>query len=355
MQDGTAERQARWQASARQRGLMARSLWPLSLLYGALMRLRRRLYAAGLFKTQQLPVPVIVVGNVVVGGAGKTPTVVALVQHLRTLGWHPGVISRGYGRSTHGTLAVLADTPAHASGDEPALIRRTTGVPVVVSEQRVAAAQALLAAHPDVDVLLCDDGLQHLVLGRDLSVVVFDERGTGNGWLLPSGLLREPWPGVAAQQAGRMLVLRQHREGTPAPAVPLVPGLQAFNAVRRLADHAVGPAGERVALTSLQAQPLTAVAGIARPAAFFDMLRARGLTLKREVALPDHADTAAYAALAREPGPMVCTEKDAVKLFGLDAGQGHSQQVWAVPLELAIEAAFFSAVEAHLPGRTPRH
>jgi tetraacyldisaccharide 4'-kinase len=351
MQDDSAGRQARWQAIAQHRGLAARCLWPLSLLYGALMRLRRGLYATGLFRTTFLPVPVIVVGNVVVGGAGKTPALIALVQHLNALGWHPGVVSRGYGRSTRGTLAVQADTPAQACGDEPALIRRATGVPVVVSEQRVVAAQALLASHPEVDVLLCDDGLQHLALGRDLSVVVFDERATGNGWLLPAGLLREPWPGVAAKQAHGVLVLRQYREGMPRPWVPLAPGLQAFDAARRLADHAVGPRGERVALSALQAQPLTAVAGIARPAAFFDMLRARGLTIAREMALPDHADATAYAALGSEPGPLVCTEKDAVKLFAAIPHAAPAPAMWAVPLELTPEPDFFHAVAAHLPRR----
>jgi tetraacyldisaccharide 4'-kinase len=355
-----AQRQARWQTSAQQRGWVARGLWPLSWLYGALMRLRRWLYATGVFKTQHLPVPVIVVGNVVVGGAGKTPTVIALVQHLRSLGWRPGVVSRGYGRNSQNsqaTLAVVADTPPEMAGDEPALIQRATGVPVYVGAQRLDAAKALLAAHPEVDMLLCDDGLQHLALGRDLSVVVFDERGTGNGWLLPAGLLREPWPGAAAHQPDRLLVLRQHREGLAPPDVPLAPGLCAFNATRRLADHAVGPDGERMALSALQALPITAVAGIARPGAFFDMLRARGLTLAREVALPDHAEASAYAALAQAAGPLLCTEKDAVKLFpppGARTPSG-SPTVWAVPLELAPETAFFEAVVARLPARSTAH
>lgn len=316
------------------------------------MALRRVLYAAGVFKTHRLPVPVIVVGNVVVGGAGKTPTVITLVQHLRALGWHPGVVSRGYGRSGADTLAVQAHTPAHLSGDEPALIQRATGVPVFVATQRIQAGQALLAAHPEVDVLLCDDGLQHLALGRDLSVVVFDERGTGNGWLLPAGLLREPWPGRALKPEAA-LVLRQHREDQPPPRVPLAPGMTAFTAVRRLADHAVEPGGGRTPLSALQGLPVTAVAGIAKPAAFFDMLRVRGLHIARELALPDHAGAADYAALATETGPLVCTEKDAVKLFATLPGPtlGAPRQVWAVPLELAPEAAFFDAVVARLPAR----
>ena len=315
------------------------------------MGLRRWLYTIGVFKTRRLPVAVIVVGNVVVGGAGKTPTVIALVQHLRAHGWQPGVISRGYGRHSERVIEVGPDTPAADSGDEPALIRRATGVPVFVARRRVDAAQALLAAHPQVNVLLCDDGLQHLALARNLSIAVFDERGTGNGWLLPAGLLREPWPPAPGTPFSPDLVLIQRREDHPATRVPSAAGVPVFHAVRRLADHAVGAGGERIALEALQGRVLTAVAGIARPAVFFDMLRARGLTLAREVALPDHADQAAYEALLALPATtVVCTEKDAVKLFALrtDGGAGGAVEAWAVPLELAPETAFFNAVSERL-------
>jgi hypothetical protein len=190
--EGSAGRQARWQASAQRRGLQAWLLRPIAWVYGWLMAIRSRFYAWGLLTSQRLPVPVIVVGNVVVGGAGKTPTVIALVQHLTARGWHPGVVSRGYGRSSEALLEVTAATPASESGDEPALIRRATGVPVFVARQRAAAARALLAAHPHVNVLLCDDGLQHLALHRDMAIAVFDERGSGNGWLLPQDCCASP-------------------------------------------------------------------------------------------------------------------------------------------------------------------
>jgi tetraacyldisaccharide 4'-kinase len=355
MRQATARRQARWLASAQQRGWPARCLWPLSLLYAALMRLRRWLYAVGIFKTERLPVPVIVVGNVVVGGAGKTPTVVALVQQLRALGWQPGVVSRGFGRNSSATLSVQTGTPVELCGDEPALIQRATGVPVFVGARRADAARALLQAHPQVDLLLCDDGLQHLALGRDLSVVVFDERGSGNGWQLPAGLLRETWPGAYQSSAQNTLVLRQHREGHAATALPLASGLAVFDAVRRLGDRVRAPDGSTLALAALQGLSLTALAGIARPQAFFDMLRARGLQIEREVALPDHADLSAYGEWAQHPGPLVCTEKDAVKLFAaLSASStGATPSVWAVALKLQLDETFFSAVLARLPG-TPR-
>lgn len=297
--------------------------------------------------------PVVVVGNVVVGGAGKTPCTIALVNHLRENGWHPGVVSRGHGRNTTEVAHVLSDTPAAVAGDEPLLIRRRTGAPVCVAARRAEAARALLAAHAQVDVLVCDDGLQHLALGRQLAIAVFDDRGTGNGWLLPAGLLREPWP-PARQSAFRPdLLLQQHREDAPTPAVVPTAGLPMFRAKRRLASHIVGPGDEIMALSELQGQAVTAVAGIARPQVFFDMLRSAGITPVSEVALPDHADTSAYAELlGGEQHTLICTEKDATKLFAL-LPAGSPQKAWAVPLELVPEAAFFAAVDARLAAWRP--
>lgn len=342
--------QARWQGIWSRRGFAARLLWPLSWIYGALTGLRRWLYAVGGFRMHHLPVPVIVVGNVVVGGAGKTPTVIALVKYLKAQGWRPGVVSRGYGRRSEAVLEVLADTPAIDSGDEPGLIQRATGVPVFVARRRVDAASALLSAHPEVNLLLCDDGLQHLALGRDIGIAVFDDRGTGNGWLLPAGLLREPWPPQAGNRFRPDLLLHQRREHAPPGQARDASGLPAFGAVRRLADHAIGPQGQRVALDALKERPLTAVAGIARPDVFFDMLCARGLTLAHTVALADHADPAAYAAvLGASDQTLLCTEKDAVKLFAV-LPAGHTD-AWAVPLELAPEPAFWTAFDRLLATR----
>src|SRR5512139_1410138 len=176
------------------RSPLAWALWPLSLLMRVLVRLRQGLYLSGFLRRQPVPVPVIVVGNVVAGGAGKTPVVMALVQHLQAHGLHPGVISRGYGRSTRDCREVREDSPVGEVGDEPALIRRHTGAPVFVARRRIEAAHALLQAYPQTDVLVSDDGLQHYALARDIEICVFDDRGAGNGLLLPAGPLREPWP-----------------------------------------------------------------------------------------------------------------------------------------------------------------
>ncbi|HEY0825394.1 MAG TPA: tetraacyldisaccharide 4'-kinase, partial [Ramlibacter sp.] len=176
------------------RGPLAWLLAPLSLVYGALAALHRALYASGLRARARLPVPVVVVGNVVAGGAGKTPVVLALVEHLCARGIAAGIVSRGYGRAGEDCTEVRAEDDPGRVGDEPLLLRRKAGVPVFVAARRAQAGRALLAAHPRTRVIVSDDGLQHHALARDVEVCVFDARGIGNGWLLPAGPLRERWP-----------------------------------------------------------------------------------------------------------------------------------------------------------------
>ena len=350
---GRADAEARWHAIWARRGWQAHLLWPLSQVYRILSGTRRWLYGMGVLRAERLPVPVIVVGNVVVGGAGKTPTVLAILDHLKAQGWTPGVVSRGHGRRGEATREVLAETPADEGGDEPCLIRRVGQVPVFVARRRAQAARALLERHPAVDVLVCDDGLQHLALARDVAVAVFDDRGTGNGWLLPAGMLREPWPPRSVGAPWPDMVLRQRRESAADPAPLAMPaGMPVFVAQRRLADEAVGPLGERRALSALANRPLLAVAGIARPDVFFDMLRERGLHPDETVALPDHAGPERYLALLqrRSGGTLLCTEKDAVKLFACLSAKPDKDgpSCWAVPLQLRPDAAFFDALDGRL-------
>ncbi len=324
----------RLRAAWTRRGPVAVLLWPLSRLYGALAARERRLAVP-----VRLPVPVVVIGNVVAGGAGKTPTTLAVVAHLKARGWRPGILSRGHGRNTDDCREVLPDSDPRAVGDEPLLLRQRTEVPVFVATRRAEAGRALLATHPDCDLLVCDDGLQHLALARDVEICVFDARGVGNGWLLPAGPLREPWPRAVD------LVLWTE----PSPAQPHTPG--AFRASRRLDEHARRADGSRVPLAELRGQPLTALAGIARPEAFFAMLQAAGLTLARTLALPDHRafDPALVASLPR--GPLICTEKDALKLWRL------RPDALAVPLLLDVPAAFLAALDERLAaqGYHPSH
>jgi tetraacyldisaccharide 4'-kinase len=319
------------------RGWLARLLWPLSQIYGLTVRLRRWLYRHHFLASTWAGVPTIVVGNVISGGAGKTPLVIYLVGHLRSQGFEVGVISRGFGRTDSGCREVLPDTPVYESGDEPALIKRTTGAPVFVAKKRYQAAMALLTAYPKTQFLVCDDGLQHYALARDLEIAVFDDRGIGNGWLLPAGPLREPWPERLRQ--GIDLVL--HTGTTQA--------FDGFRSTRELADYAIASNGSKVPLSSLAGQKLVAIAGIANPEAFFSMLRCRGLTLDRSVALPDHynfADFQLPGNLGNDARPVLCTEKDAVKVFGLPAM--NSVNLLAVPLQFLPEPSFVAALDALL-------
>jgi tetraacyldisaccharide 4'-kinase len=311
------------------RGALAWLLWPLSLAFRALVALRRRLYRSGRLKSQRLPVPVIVVGNVVAGGAGKTPVLLALLEHLAARGLKAGVISRGYGRSTRDCREVTSASQPEQVGDEPLLIQRAAAVPVVVAGKRIDAGKALLAAHPDVQVIVCDDGLQHLALQRDIELCVFDARGVGNGWLQPAGPLREPWPRAVD------FVLTDKA---------FVPGTKSFTLDRQLAPRMCNSAGERRELASLRGKPLLAVAGIANPPAFFGMLREQGLALDCTFALPDHYDFG--APLPLDPAlEVVCTEKDAVKLWR------SRPDAWAVPLVVRIDPAFWPAFDRLLDAK----
>ena len=309
-----------------QRGLAARLLWPLSQLYRGAAALHRAAYRLGILRTERLPVPVIVVGNVVAGGAGKTPVVLALLEHLRSRGWRAGVIARGYGRRTTDCREVLPDSPPQDVGDEPLLVRRRAVVPVFVAPRRADAGRALLAAYPDTQVLVSDDGLQHHALLRDAEVCVFDGRGTGNGWLLPAGPLREAWP-------RRVDLVLAH--GSP-------PGIAGLAIERRLAGEAVQADGSRCALDALRGQPLAAVAAIANPEAFFTMLRDRGLQLAQTIPLPDHAPLDGALPLGDPARAIVCTEKDAAKLWR------RYPQAWSVPLETWVEPTAWAALDARI-------
>ena len=291
-------------------------LQPLAWIYGLLTELRRSAYRHAWLRSQRLPLPVIVVGNLIVGGAGKTPTVMALVQALQRDGWRPGVISRGHGGSADTPCAVQARSDASQVGDEPLLIRRRTGVPVWVGRQRVAVARALMRAHPSVDLLIADDGLQHLALQRDAELIVFDARGAGNGRLLPAGPLREALP---RQLGDGAFVL--YNAAAPSTALPGYLAQRRLGSLQRLPDWWQGPGAPTVPLAALQNQHLLAAAGIGEPERFFSMLDAAGLNFRR-LPLPDHA------SFDPRPWPddgstLIVTEKDAVKLApdARDAGR----------------------------------
>ena len=343
------------------KGLTACVLWPVSLLFGALLWLRKLLYRLGVFHSQRLPVPVIVVGNVFVGGVGKTPLVIALVKQLTATGLKVGVLSRGYGRSGEGSQSVTPQSTALEVGDEPLLIARACQVPVFVGKNRFEVGRELLAQNPHVQVIVCDDGMQHLGLTHDLAICVFDERGVGNGWLLPAGPLREGWPLRQEDHAPLITVMTLNSLGKRPQEHEKVEGQEHpqeqddgrpsainethrqpkpdFKVPRVLADFAQQADGTKHALSSFSGQQVQALAGIAKPEVFFDMLRAQGIALSKTQALADHDD---MRALQIDPdiGAVFCTEKDAVKLWEFQP------KAWAVPLVTEIPEELLQAILA---------
>lgn len=331
----------RLQAAWLRRGPLALALWPVSLVYGALQGIRRIVYRLGWLAQERLPVPTVVVGNYVAGGAGKTPTTLALVAWLRSQGRIPGIISRGFGRHSDDVLLVTAGSAARNVGDEPLLMHLRSRAPVAVGRDRVAAGLALLSEHPEVDVIVADDGLQHLRLHRDLQIVVFDERGAGNGWLLPAGPLREPVP---HRVPARTLVIYN----APAPSTSW-PGHVACRELGGAVELAAWWRGEPAspdAMAALAGRPVVAAAGIARPGRFFGMLRQAGLAV-RELPLPDHHD---FATLPWPPDTpdVILTEKDAVKLRPETVG---ATRVWVAALDFALGAQAEAELHRLLPPR----
>jgi tetraacyldisaccharide 4'-kinase len=330
----------------RRRGPAAWLLLPVSLLFGLLTGLRRRLYRAGLLRAERLPVPVLVVGNIFVGGTGKTPLTIWLAQRLRAAGFHPGVVSRGYGASLDGPRLVSADASPDEVGDEPLLIARHAGCPMAVGPARAAAGRALLAAHPDVDLLLLDDGLQHYALARDLEIILFDGRGAGNGWLLPAGPLREP----LSRRRDVTVVNGGAAPGMPADAFGME--LRGEWAVQLAPPHG------RMRLSALAARApalkIAAAAGIGNPERYFAMLEGQGLRFER-MPLPDHYafDDNPFAGSSADV--ILITEKDAVKCRHSDALRNDAR-LWFVPVEAVIDAALADYIVEKLRGfPTDRH
>ncbi len=320
------------------RGWLACLLFPVSLLFRALTALRRSFYAAGLLKSTSLPVPVIVVGNLFIGGTGKTPLVIWLVEALRRAGYLPGVISRGYGASHEAPLEVTADSAARQAGDEPVLIARRTQCPVVVGRQRTAAAQALLAAHPQVNVIVADDGLQHYALARDVEVALFDARGAGNGWVLPAGPLREP---LSRRCDFTVINANRRPSGMPNDAINM-------QLAGRIAQRLCDRTQSRDVAAFASSAVIVAAAGIGNPARFFTMLRDAGLQFA-EMPLPDHYDYRVNPFANLDADIILITEKDAVKCGQIDILK-NDPRLWVVPVSAQIDGALAERILEKLRG-----
>ncbi len=299
------------------------STWimPFSLIYVDFVRLRRFLYRTRILKSRALPVPVVVVGNITVGGTGKTPLVIWLANLLREQGLKPGVISRGYGGATkEKPVVVRADSDPDQVGDEPLLIVRHTGCPMVVCADRVAAGRRLLQLN-DCDVVICDDGLQHYALRRDVEIAVIDgQRRFGNGYCLPAGPLREP-----IERLREVDLVIVNGEATEEGEYSMrFEGGQAVNL----------KTGEAVELAQFKGKDCHAVAGIGNPRRFFDLLKAAGLQVRAH-AFPDHHRFETDDIDFKGDAPVLMTEKDAVKCQSFA-----SDRHWCVPIRAEPQAEF---------------
>ena len=340
------------------RGPIAKVLYPISRVYGVLWR--RRWQAAA--PPARPPIPVIIVGNVIAGGAGKTPITRALAHWMIQQGRAPAIVSKGYGRDVSAApdpFQVSPSTPAQVAGDEPLLLAQTISCPVWVGDNRNACIDALLQAHPNTSVVICDDGLQDLSLHRDLECVVFDERGLGNGWLLPAGPLREPWPRPDDRPApAPTWVLVSDSVPATGPVAEIeAPGpmwqihRQLANTLQRL-DGAMAASLEDFAHTDVQV-----VTGIAKPERFLEMLHDSGLGVSHTIIRPDHDALQGIEYAVKPHMPVIVTAKDAVKLQRLTPEW--QSRFWVADLELrlpdSLTAALAHWANEHVSDLSSRH
>ncbi len=315
----------------------------LSALYAAVISMRRAAYRRGWLRSTHPGVPVLVVGNIVAGGTGKTPLVMELVDRLRQAGWTPGVASRGHGRRDDKTARwVEPGADAGLSGDEPLLVATRTGVRVRVDRDRAAAAKALVAA--GCDLVVCDDGLQHYALARDVEIEVQDvRRRYGNGRLLPAGPLREPLE-RAADCAFRVVNLGVVAD-TAAHAADAQVEFGEWPMRLQVGNARPMHGGRALPLSSFTGQRVHAVAGIGDPERFFGMLRAAGIPVVPH-AFPDHHLFQPGDLDFGSPLPLLMTEKDAVKCAAFAPPAS-----WMVPIEARMPEAFWVALLGRLPAR----
>jgi tetraacyldisaccharide 4'-kinase len=305
----------------------------LSLAFRLLVLVRRTLYLARLLPSGHPGIPVVVVGNLTVGGSGKTPLVLWIAEHLQKHGWAPAIVSRGYGGKAPGPRAATVADEAEQVGDEPIVLSRRSGCPVWIGGDRLAAIAALRGAHPEVDVVVLDDGLQHYRLRRDVEIAVVDSRGFGNGFLLPAGPLREP-----ARRLKSVDAVVSHGAPVPGFAMKLE-----GDTVHRMTDSR-----ERRPVQSFRGQKVHAVAGIGHPNRFFLHLTRLGVRVVPHP-FPDHHRLTPEELDFGDDAPVMMTEKDAVKLRRYGRANW-----WVLPVSAQLDPAFGDWLLGKLHGRRPK-
>lgn len=318
-----------------QRGIVPCLLYPLTFLYRAAAAQKRRSTVP-----HRLPVPVVVVGNIYVGGTGKTPVTIALVKALRMRGWHPGVVSRGFGRNDQGVRLVAPDSPAHEVGDEPLLIAHESLAPVAVGRNRFEAATLLLKTHPEIDLIVSDDGLQHTALARDVELAVVGARGLGNGWTLPAGPLREPPSRLDAVDA---IVINTTTDVPFSSRTPRFAASSCFGACTQIATGEIDDIDQLAAKLADSNGSALAAAGIASPGRFFAMVRAHDIECA-ELELGDHYDFSKNPFADRTEDMILITGKDAVKCVKIPAIKS-DPRIWMVGLEVELDPYLIDLVD----------
>ena len=342
-------------------------LLPVSWLYGFITMVRRQAYQVGLFSSYRAPIPLMVIGNITVGGSGKTPLIIALVIHLQKQGIKVGVISRGYGGDSNQMPALVhADSLPSIVGDEPCLIVNMTGAAMAVCPNRKQAITTLLNAHPDLQLIIADDGLQHYALQRDIEWIVVDaSRGFGNQQLLPTGFLREPMSRLTgANVVYHEKADRTTKDNKQAKAKRLTMYLQA-DKLQPLWSSAVEIDGLSVAAkTPMPLMPpipngrVHAVSGIGYPQRFFDTLMALGFDVIGH-AYPDHYDFSLTELLQYSELPIIVTSKDAVKIRALlinmssrqplnDEYQELVHRLWVLPVTAVLSDGCYVSLQQQL-------
>ena len=340
------------------RGPTSLLLWPLSWVYGLVLRIRKLIFDLHIFNTKPIAVPVIIVGNIRVGGTGKTPIVIALAQKLKELGWKPGIISRGYGaQASKLPTSVTGDSDPSIVGDEPVLIAQRTDnqFPIWVYPKRKETIAALLKHHPEVNVIISDDGLQHAGLsrwparegGRDIELVVRDGRGEGNRFLLPAGPLREP---TTRDRDATLMTANPPQK--LAPVDEYFQGRRAFTLTPQLGlAYQLNNSSNQQTLESIAEQYLptkmTAVAALGNPQRFFDSLQKHGVVAKC-IGLPDHSMYTDTFFSHIDAKCILITEKDAVKCTGIT-----DERIWIVPMSVKIPDALSAWMQSILQRPDP--
>lgn len=312
------------------RGAIAWLLWPASVVFGLAVFIRKLLYWTRILPSAHPGIPVIVVGNLTVGGSGKTPLVLWIAEFLKKNGWSPAIVSRGYGGKLHAPRAATVADEAGEVGDEPIVLSRRSGCPVWVGPDRLAVIEALRGQHPDVDVLVLDDGLQHYRLRRDLEIAVVDSRGFGNGFLLPAGPLREPPRRLKSVDA-----VVSHGSSRQGFAMKLE-----GETVHRMTD-----ARDRRPVRSFRGEKVHAVAGIGNPNRFFLHLARLGVRVLPHP-FPDHHRLIPEELDFGDEAAVMMTEKDAVKLRRYARANW-----WVLPVTAQLDPAFGDWLLEKLDGR----